>query len=100
MIPGVRASDKTENRVSVSCLKQVQESYTWVKEIPFSHGDSDTAELTVRMKKLKKKSRKFGLRDNCVELNMFFSHDRSNVKGEELTTEMIELKKWMECIVE
>ena len=99
LIPRV-VDDKMEKRVSVSCVKQVEESYTWVKEIPFSNSGNDTTQLTVRMKKLMKKSRKFGLRDNCIELNLFFSHDRRNVSGEELAAEMMELRRWIECIFE
>lgn len=99
LLPGV-VDDKMESKVSVTCLKQVTESYTWVKEAPFSHGGEDTAELTVRIKKLKKKSRKFGLRDNCLELNLFFPHDRSNVSAEGLAAEMLELRKWVERMVQ
>ena len=86
---------------SITCIKQVQEAYTWVKEVPVGfYDEGGVCGLMVRMKKVRKRSKKFGTRDDCVELNLFFDYDRTNVSGEGLAAEMIELRKWIGSILE
>ena len=97
---GGKDSNENTNSLSVSCVKQVLDTYTWEKEIPFENCEGDSTILTVRMKKLRKKSQKFGVRDNCVEMNLYLALDRANCSGEDLMAEMMELKKWVQCILE
>jgi len=97
---------------NISCVKKVLEAYTWYKDIsiPPEGDDGDhnaeyvgginNCRLTVRMKKLCKRSKKFGQRDNCVELSMYFDHDRSQTTGEQIVQEMMQLRNWAGLIMD
>ena len=95
-LPGL----KSKHRFRTENYKQVIKHHTWLKEIPYTTESRGTAILKIELKKILDKLQYNSNWHECVDVDCRLITDEGNYNAEILTRHMMEIKKWINMMIQ